>query len=86
MARYITIGDEFINIDKVCNIQIYTRANAYSQSNELIFNDEVIVEVEYDHSVREIPCAGSEEEVRTQVRNAISYASKSFCPGPMRAV
>ena len=75
MARYITIGGEFINLDKVCHIQVYSRPT-----------DEVIVEVEYDHSVREIPCAGSEEEVWTQLKEVIRYASKSFCSGPMRAV
>jgi hypothetical protein len=78
MARYITIGDEFINLDKVCNIQVYSRPATC--------NDEAIVEVEYDHFVGQIPCAGSEEEVRAQVRKAISDASKSFCPGPARAV
>ena len=75
MARYITIGGEFINLDKVCHIQVYS-----SSTNE------VIVEVEYDHSVRDIPCAGSEEEVWTQLKEVIRYASKSFCTGPMRAV
>lgn len=78
MARYITIGDEFINIDKVCNIRVYSRTTTC--------NDKAIVEVEYDHSVEQIPCAGSEEEVWAQVRKAISDASKSFCPGPARAV
>jgi hypothetical protein len=75
MARYITIGGEFINLDKICHIQVYS-----SSTNE------VIVEVEYDHSVRTIPCAGSEEEVWTQLKEVIRYASKSFCSGPMRAV
>lgn len=75
MASYITIGDEFINLDKVCHIQVYSRPN-----------DEVIVEVEYDHSARKIPCAGSEEEVWTELKEVIRYASKSFCTGPMRAV
>lgn len=75
MARYITIGGEFINLDKVCHIQVYS-----SSTNE------VIVEVEYDHSVRDIPCAGSEEEVWTELKEVIRYASKSFCTGPMRAV
>lgn len=78
MARYITIGEEFINLDKVCNIQVYSRPTAY--------NDMVIVEVEYDHSVREIPCAGSEKEVWTQIKEAICYASKSFRSGPERAI
>ena len=75
MASYITIGDEFINLDKVCHIQVYSRPD-----------DEVIVEVEYDHSVREIPCAGSEEEVLAHLKDIIRYAAKSFCSGPMRAV
>lgn len=75
MARYITIGGEFINLDKVCHIQVYSSST-----------DEVIVEVEYDHSVRDIPCAGSEEEVWTELKEVIRYASKSFCTGPMRAV
>lgn len=75
MARYITIGSEFINLDKVCHIQVYSSST-----------DEVIVEVEYDHSVKDIPCAGSEEEVWTELKEVIRYASKSFCTGPMRAV
>lgn len=78
MARYITLGEEFINLDKVCNIQVYSRPTTY--------NDMVIVEVEFDHSVRDIPCAGSEQEVWAQVKDAIRVVSEGFCSGPTRAV
>lgn len=78
MARYITIGEEFVNLDKVCSIQVYTRTNAH--------NDIVIAKIEFDHSIKKIPCAGSEEEVRTQIKDAIHCAAEGFCLGSMKAV
>lgn len=64
MAKFMIVGREYVNLDKVCHIQVYTCAD-----------DTVIVEVEYDHSVKEIPCAGTEEEVWEHIRFALSRST-----------
>lgn len=70
MANYIRVGLEYINIERACHIQVFSNSD-----------DEVIVEVEYEHSVRQIPCAGTEEEVRTSLNRAIYNACDRFAVG-----
>lgn len=60
MANFITIGGEFVNLDKVCHISVYTHTNGT-----------VIAEIEYERSIKEIPCAGTEDEVHKDIRWAI---------------
>ena len=71
MANFITICGEFVNLDKVCHILVYTRTD-----------DTVIIEVEYEHSIKNIPCAGAEDEVRSEVRWAIGQALGTVPIGP----
>lgn len=81
MANFIAICGEFVNLDKVCHISVYTRTD-----------DIVIVEVEYERSIKEveyerfikeIPCAGTEDEVRNEVRWAIRQALGAVPTGPV---
>ena len=73
MANIIVVGEEFINLDRACHIEVYT-----DQYNE------VLVSVEYEHSCKEIPCKGTEDEVRQKLRKAIYSASDRFAAGPDR--
>ena len=63
MANFITVGGEFVNLDKVCHISVYTRTD-----------NTVIVEIEYERTIKEIPCAGTEDKVRQHIRWALSPA------------
>ena len=81
MANFITVGGEFVNLNKVCHISVYTRTD-----------DIVIVEVEYERSIKEveyerfikkIPCAGTEDEVRNDIRWAIEQALGAVPTGPV---
>ncbi len=71
MANFITIGGELVNLDKVCHIQVYTCTN-----------DVVMVEVEYERSVKQIPCAGTEDEVREGIRYAVRQILGIIATGP----
>lgn len=75
MANFIAICGEFVNLDKVCHIQVYTR---YTRTDDI-----VIVEVEYEHSVKEIPCAGTEDDVRNEVCWAIRQVLGAVPTGPV---
>lgn len=70
MANYIRVGLEYINLDRACHIQVYSCTD-----------DTVLVEVEYEHSVKEIPCAGTEDEVRNRLNKAIYTACDRFAVG-----
>ena len=72
MANYISIGHEFINLDQVGSIQVYTATD-----------DTVIVCVESDNWRHEIPCAGTKNEVRMLIWKAIYRACGSCEKGPM---
>jgi hypothetical protein len=71
MANFITVGGEFINLDKVCHISVYTNTDGT-----------VITEIEYERAIKEIPCAGTEDEVRNEVRWAIRQALDIVPTGP----
>lgn len=71
MSKIITIGNHYVNLDKVCDIEVYGDLDGTT-----------IVKVDYDYANFEIPCAGSEKEVHNNlywaIRNAIGV-----CPmGP----
>jgi hypothetical protein len=70
MANFIAICGEFVNLDKVCHIQVYACAD-----------DTTTIEIAYEHSVKRILCAGTEDEVRNEVRWAILGATPN---GPAR--
>lgn len=71
MANFIAICGEFVNLDKVCHISVYTRTD-----------NTVIIEVEYEHSIKNIPCAGTEDEVRNDIRWAIGQVFDTVPIGP----
>lgn len=71
MANFITVGGEFVNLDKVCHISVYTRTDNI-----------VIVEIEYERAIKEIPCAGTEDEIRQDIRWAIRPALGAVPIGP----
>lgn len=71
MANFITVGGEFVNLDKVCHISVYTNTDGT-----------VITEIEYERSIKEIPCAGTEDEVRNDIRWAIEQALGAVLTGP----
>jgi hypothetical protein len=72
MANYISIGHEFINLDRVKAIQVYTDTQGT-----------VIACVESADWLHEIPCAGTEEEVRALIWGAISRTCGSCEAGPV---
>ena len=59
---FITIGNHTINLDKVCNFQVYG-----PKEND----DFAVIEVEYEHRSCEIPCAGGYSRVINDLRNAL---------------
>lgn len=71
MANYISIGHEFINLERVNAIQVYTD-----------IKDTVIACVESDGWLHRIPCAGTEEEVHALIWRAISRTCGSCEAGP----
>lgn len=71
MANYISIGHEFINLDRVGSIQVYTDTD-----------NTVIACVESDNWRLEIPCAGTENEVHMSIWKAIYRACGSCEEGP----
>lgn len=72
MANFITVGGEFVNLDKVCHISVYTNTDGT-----------VITEIECERSIKEIPCAGPEDEVRNDIRWAIEQALGAVPTGPV---
>ena len=73
MANFITIGNHFVNLDKVSNIEV-RGADAPKMS---------IVTIHSHDSVVDIPCAGNEHEVSVDLDFAIRMAC-SRCPrGPV---
>jgi hypothetical protein len=72
MANYISIGHEFINLEYVKAIQVYTDTQGT-----------VIACVESDDWLHEIPCAGTEEEVRMLIWKAIYRTCGSCEEGPV---
>lgn len=72
MANYISIGHEFINLERVNAIQVYTNTDGT-----------VIASVESDGWILEIPCAGTEEEVRMLIWKAIYRTCGSCEKGPV---
>lgn len=71
MANFITVGGEFVNLDKVCHISVYTNTDGT-----------VITEIECERSIKEIPCAGTEDEVRDDIRWAIRQVLDTVPIGP----
>ena len=72
MANYISIGHEFINLEYVKAIQVYTDTQGA-----------VIASVESNDWILEIPCAGTEEEVRMLIWKAIYRTCGSCEKGPV---
>lgn len=71
MANFITVGGEFVNLDKVCHIQVYACAD-----------NTTTVEIAYEHSVKRILCAGTEDEVQDDIRWAIRQVLDTVPIGP----
>ena len=59
--EFITIGNHTINLERVCGFQVYGREDQNC----------TIVEVEYEHSTHEIPCAGCYSKVINDLREAL---------------
>ena len=72
MANYISIGHEFVNLERVNAIQVYTDTDGT-----------VIACVEGNEWFLEIPCAGTEEEVHALIWRAISRTCGSCEEGPV---
>jgi hypothetical protein len=72
MANFIAICGEFVNLDKVCHIQVYACAD-----------NTATIEIAYERSVKRILCAGTEDEVRNEVRWAIRQALGAVPTGPV---
>ena len=62
--RFMKIGNHYVNLDKINNIEVY-RA----------FGDHTIVNLEYDHASFEVPCSGSEVEVRNAIEWGLQQAT-----------
>lgn len=72
MANFIAICGEFVNLDKICHIQVYACAD-----------NTTTIEIAYERSVKRILCAGAEDEVRNEVRWAIRQALGAVPTGPV---
>lgn len=70
MARYITIGEEFVNLDKVCSIQVYTRTNAH--------NDIVIAKIEFDHSIKKFRAQVAKRRYEPRLKMQFIAPPKDF--------
>ena len=71
MAKIITIGNHYVNLDKVCDIEVYDAPDGTT-----------VVKVDYDYANFEIPCAGSEEKVNNDLYWAIRRTMGECYRGP----
>lgn len=69
--EFITIGNHIINLERICGFQVYGSED----------QNYTIVEVEYEHSCHEIPCAGCYSKVVNDLRESLRKHGLVI-PGP----
>ena len=59
---FLRVGNHIVNLDKVCNFQVWDSKEPGC----------TVVQIEYEHSSYEIPCAGCYSKVFNDLRAALS--------------